>query len=165
MHLQAAAACIAITLGLGLGPVRATAAPGDISVERGAHVAVTSGCHDCHTAGYSESGGHVDAVAALRGSPIGYQGPWGTTYPSNLRLVTVQHAANEDAFVAYLKQLETRPPMPWYNARALDESDMRSLYRYISSLGESGPPAPDALPPGVMPDTPYIVFAPPITPR
>ena len=67
--------------------------------------------------------------------------------------------------VAYLKTFQSLPPMPWYNVHALEENDMRSLYRYIVSLGEPGDPAPEALPPGTTPKTPYIVFAPPVMPQ
>jgi hypothetical protein len=142
----------------------AYAATDDVSVERGAHVAIIGGCNDCHTVGYNESNGKVDPAAALKGSPVGYQGPWGTSYPKNLRLTATQHGG-EDGFVDYLKTFQTLPPMPWYNVHALEENDMRSLYRYIVSLGEPGDPAPDALPPGATPKTPYIVFAPPVMPQ
>jgi hypothetical protein len=47
----------------------------------------------------------------------------------------------------------------------MDESDLRSLYLYIKSLGAPGDPAPEALPPGVTPKTPYTVAAPPIMPK
>lgn len=163
MRLYPATAFLGIALGLGIAP--AAAASGDVSVERGAHVAITGGCHDCHTVGYNESNGQIDPAAALKGSAVGYQGPWGTTYPKNLRLTAIQRASDEDTFVDYLKSFQTLPPMPWYNVHALDESDMRSLYRYIISLGEPGDPAPDALPPGETPKTPYIVFAPPVMPQ
>ena len=155
---------LAAILSVGLVPA-ALAADGVVSVERGAQVAVIGGCNDCHTVGYNESGGKVDPAAALKGSPVGFMGPWGTTYPLNLRLTAIQKATNEDEFVAFLQTLQTRPPMPWYNVHALDESDMRSLYRYIRSLGPAGDQAPDALPPGEIPKTPYIVFAPPVMPK
>lgn len=47
------------------------------SVEEGARIAVTGGCHDCHTEGFAESGGKVDPKKALLGNQIGFQGPWG----------------------------------------------------------------------------------------
>lgn len=56
------------------------------SVDRGRYLITIAGCNDCHTAGYPESGGKVPEFQWLKGSPIGYQGPWGTTYPANLRL-------------------------------------------------------------------------------
>ena len=142
----------------------APAGAGEVSVARGAQVAITGGCNDCHTAGYLESGGKLDPAAALKGTQLGWQGPWGTTYPANLRLVA-RDKGSEDAFVQYAKRFEARPPMPFFNVRAMDESDMRSLYQYIVSLGEPGEAAPDYVPPGQMPKTPYIVIAPPNMPK
>lgn len=129
-----------------------------VSVERGADVALIAGCHDCHTLGYVETDGQVDPKAALRGSPIGFLGPWGTTYPANLRITAA--GADEDQWVALLQELETRPPMPWFNLHHFAEDDLRSLHRYILSLGEPGDPAPDARPPGTTPEGPYIDFLP-----
>jgi mono/diheme cytochrome c family protein len=146
---------------LGLAPLAAMGADA-VSVERGAHVAVIGGCHDCHTAGYNESGGKIDPAAALKGIPIGWQGPWGTTYAKNLRITVADKT--EDQFVQYASTFETRPPMPWYNVHALEESDVRSLYQYIKSLGDPGEQVPEALPPGEEPTTPYTIAAPPIMP-
>lgn len=135
----------------------------DESIERGLQVSITSGCHDCHTEGYSESQGQIDPANALTGSSIGWRGPWGTTYATNLRY-RVQ-LTSERGFVAMLKSMTTRPPMPWYNVRALDESDMISLYRYIKSLGPSRDYVVYALPPDEEPTTPYIQLAPPQMPK
>jgi mono/diheme cytochrome c family protein len=147
-------ACLAI----GSLPVAAD----EISVETGARVAVIGGCHDCHTAGYAQSGGKVDPAKALAGDVVGFQGPWGTTYPANLRLTL--SAMNEDAFVTFAQHFETRPPMPWFNVHALSEAELRSFYRYVKSLGDPGSPAPAFVPPGGKTVTPYIVFAPPQMP-
>ena len=70
----------------------------------------------------------------------------------------------EDQFLEFAKTFKTRPPMPWYNLHEMTENDLRSLYQYIKSLGAPGMPAPDALPPGVKPKTPYNVYAPPVLP-
>ena len=137
---------------------------GEVSAKRGEQVSITGGCHDCHTAGYGESGGKIDPAAALKGTAMGWQGPWGTTYPANLRLVAKEQGS-EDTFVKYAKIFQAKPPMPFYNVHAMDEGDLRSLYQYIVSLGEPGEPAPDYLPPGQEPKTPYIVIAPPIMPK
>lgn len=134
----------------------------EVSVERGAHVAVIGGCHDCHTAGYAASNGELDPALSLKGDTIGFQGPWGTTYPTNLRILA--GSKSEDEWVAYLGTLETRPPMPWFNVRQFAEADMRALHQYILSLGEAGEPAPEFVPPGEQPTHPYIVFAPPQMP-
>jgi mono/diheme cytochrome c family protein len=161
MRLAAIATTAAV---IALVPVGATFAvdAGKVSVARGAQVAITGGCHDCHTAGYNESGGKVDPNTALKGTGVGWQGPWGTTYAKNLRLSVAP--MSEDQFVAYAKTFTAMPPMPYYNVHAMDETDMRSLYQYIKSLGAPGAAAPDALPPGVKPKTPFVVNAPPTLP-
>src|SRR6185295_321813 len=82
-------------------------AKGEVSVERGLQVSITGGCHDCHTEGYNEVDGKIDPTKALTGSSIGWRGPWGTTYASNLRIFAVLRS--ERAFVARLKTLKTRP--------------------------------------------------------
>lgn len=136
---------------------------GDVSAERGAHIAVVGGCHDCHTAGYTASNGQIDPDAAMKGDTVGFQGPWGTTYPTNLRIVAAEK--NEDEWVEYLKTFETRPPMPWFNVHHFAESDMRALHQYILSLGDPGEPAPAFVPPGGKPTHPYAVMAPPVMPE
>jgi hypothetical protein len=133
-------------------------AQSDESVERGLQVSIFAGCHDCHTQGYSESAGKIDPEKALIGSPIGFKGPWGTSYATNLRYRV--EFTSERGFVVLLKNMTARPPMPWYNIRALDESDMIALYRYIKSLGPSRDYAVYALPPGEEPTTPYIQLSP-----
>jgi hypothetical protein len=47
----------------------------------------------------------------------------------------------------------------------MDESDIRSLYQYLKSLGDKGEPAPANLGPDVEPKTPYIQIAPPQMPK
>jgi hypothetical protein len=71
----------------------ATAGRADPLVERGRYVAVLGGCHDCHTDGYAEAGGDVPAERWLTGKDVGFRGPWGVSYPTNLRLsVQLGHA-------------------------------------------------------------------------
>jgi mono/diheme cytochrome c family protein len=135
---------------------------GKVSVARGLQVSIIGGCHDCHTANYNETGGMIDPNAALKGIAIGWQGPWGTTYAKNLRLIA--QPMTEDQWLTYAKTFKAMPPMPAYNVHAMDDSDLRSLYQYIKSLGAPGPAMPDALPPGVKPKTPFVVNAPPTLP-
>lgn len=145
-------ACIAL-----FAPLAARA--DEPSVERGLYVSILGGCHDCHSMGYSENQGKINPATALRGSTVGFQGPWGTTYPPNLRLIASK--MTEDFFLRIASTLETAPPMPWYNVRNMTETDIRSLYRYILSLGEPGAAAPLMVAPGDRLKTPYIVVAPP----
>ncbi len=90
-------------------------------------------------------------------------GPWGTTYPANILLKVKD--MSEDDFVHFAQTFTARPPMPYYNVHAMDESDLRALYRYIKSLGDPGDPMPDYVPPGEEPKTPYYVAAPPTMPK
>lgn len=135
----------------------------EVSVERGLQVSIIGGCHDCHTESYRESDGEIDPEKALKGIPVGWQGPWGTTYSLNLRITVAE--LHEDGFVRSMQTLRTLPPMPWYNVRAMPEDDLRSLYRYIKSLGDPGEQAPTAVPPGEKPRTPFVVLAPPQMPE
>jgi len=101
--------CSAVALGALAGSA-GLAGAGEVSVARGAQVAITSGCHDCHTAAYAETG-KIDPAAALVGTGLGWQGPWGTTYPANLRLIA-RDKGSEDAFLQYAKTFQARPPVP-----------------------------------------------------
>jgi mono/diheme cytochrome c family protein len=113
-----------------------------------------AGCNDCHTPGYAEKGGDIPEQSWLTGSPLGYSGPWGTTYAANLRIKLAD--MDEAAWLAYSAGLHTRPIMPDYNVRAMNEGDRLALYRFIRSLGPAGDKAPDYLPPGQTPPLPYM---------
>jgi mono/diheme cytochrome c family protein len=127
------------------------------SIARGRYLVATSGCNDCHTAGYAEAGGKVAQSDWLLGTPVGFRGPWGVSYPANLRL-TVQSVTEEE----WLKfaRVERLPPMPWFNLRDMNDDDLRSVYRFIRSLGPKGQRAPAPLAPNANVGTPYIQFTP-----
>lgn len=127
---------------------------------RGKYIVVITGCNDCHTAGYALSNGKIAEKDWLTGDRLGWRGPWGTTYGVNLRLY--MQGLTEAQWVAKAKTLETRPPMPWQNLRAMSVQDLRAIYRYIRHLGPAGDPAPAYLPPDQEPPPPFITFpAPP----
>jgi mono/diheme cytochrome c family protein len=135
-------------------PARST----DPLVARGRYLVQIGGCNDCHTEGYLEHSGNVPEERWLLGSSLGFSGPWGTTYPSNLRrLLGTLH---EDEWVRFARTLETRPPMPWFNLRAMAEGDLRAIYRYVRSLPEDDRSVPDYVPPGRAPATPHIDMTP-----
>lgn len=134
---------------------QAAAAPSDADLlARGEYLVRISGCNDCHTPGYAESGGTVGKDAWLVGSQMGFHGPWGTTYPSNLRLRMQQ--LTEAQWMEYSATLRTRPMMPDFAVRAMSEDDRRAIYRFVHALGGAGQPAPEALPPGKTPPAPYL---------
>jgi mono/diheme cytochrome c family protein len=143
-----------------LAATSALAQQTDPQVNRGRYLIKIGGCNDCHTPGYGPTGGRVPEAQWLTGDSLGFNGPWGTTYATNLRLYFQDMTEAE-----WLKQgrsLSTRPPMPWFNVRAMSASDLRAVYRYVRSLGPAGKPAPAYLPPDRTPPEPVVRFpAPP----
>lgn len=126
------------------------------SVARGRYIAKIAGCNDCHTAGYAMSGGKVPEKDWLMGDGLGWHGEWGTTYAPNLRIF--MQNMTEAQWVTTAKNLKTRPPMPWFALHDMSETDLRSFYRLVKSLGPVGNPAPAYLPPGQTPKGPYAQF-------
>jgi hypothetical protein len=108
-------------------------------LERGRYIVATSGCNDSHTPHYPESGGKVPESQWLTGNPVGFSGPWGTTYPANLRLTAQK--MSEAAWTARARS-QLRPPMPWFAMRDMSDTDVRAVYSYIRSMGPKGEPAP-----------------------
>jgi mono/diheme cytochrome c family protein len=144
-----------------------TAAPiehvvADNGIEAGRYLVKIGGCNDCHTPGYVEglmmTGKAMPESDWLKGGDVGFSGPWGVSYPSNLRL-SLQNMS-EEQFLELSRIGQGRPPMPWPSLQAMSDKDLKAIYAYISSLGAAGEPAPAALSPGVAPDRPHIVFAP-----
>ena len=132
----------------------------DPQVNRGRYLIKVAGCNDCHTAGYGPTGGKVPEEQWLTGDILGWNGPWGTTYPTNLRLY--MQDLTEEQWVKKAKTLSARPPMPWFNVQAMSTSDLRAMYRYVRHLGPAGKPAPAYLPPNQTPPEPVVRFpAPP----
>jgi hypothetical protein len=150
-------AIAALTL---LAAASAFAQQTDPQINRGRYLVKIGGCNDCHTAGYAPSGGKVPEAQWLAGDILGFNGPWGTTYPTNLRLYFQD--MTEAEWLKKGRSLSTRPPMPWFNVRAMSASDLRAMYRYVRSLGPAGKPAPAYLPPDKTPPEPVVRFpAPP----
>ena len=123
---------------------------------RGRYLTVIGGCNDCHTEGYIQNAGKVPEKQWLTGSQLGWRGPWGTTYPSNLRLVLSR--MTEDQWVKTAKTAQYRPPMPWFALHEMTEQDLRAIYRFTKSLGPAGDPAPAYVPPGQDPKGPAVLF-------
>ena len=123
-------------------------------IARGRYLATVGNCNDCHTAGYAPTDGKVPEKEWLKGDRLGFSGPWGTTYPTNLRLSLSR--MTEDQWVHYAKALKVRPPMPWFTVNQWTEADLRAFHKYVTHLGPAGDPAPQALPPGQKPKLPYV---------
>ncbi|HYE95379.1 MAG TPA: hypothetical protein VD962_04170 [Rubricoccaceae bacterium] len=124
----------------------------------GRYLVVIGGCNDCHTPGFMQDPNSVPEAQWLTGLPIGFRGPWGTSYPRNLRLTAQQW--DEETWVQTLRTRHTLPPMPWHSVNNMSEHDTRAIYRYIRSLGPAGQAAPLPAPPGQEPTTPYFDFVP-----
>ena len=128
--------------------------------DRGRYVIQIGGCNDCHTPGYAMSGGKVDEKQWLTGDALGWRGPWGTTYPINLRLY--MQTLSEKQWIDKARHLTARPPMPFWALNTMTDADLRAIYRFVRALGPAGQPAPDYVPPTQEPKPPYVTFpAPP----
>lgn len=131
-------------------------------VEAGRYLIKIGGCNDCHTPGYVEqlaiTGKAMPESEWLQGSDVGFAGPWGVSYPANLRL-SIQNMT-EEQFIDLSRAGQGRPPMPWPSLQAMSDKDLKAIYAYIKSLGPKGETTPAALSPGVAPDRPYVSFAP-----
>ena len=128
--------------------------------DRGKYLVMIGGCKDCHTAGFALAGGSLPEDNWLLGDKLGFRGPWGTTYPTNLRSWFSQ--MTEEKWVESAKVLRTRPPMPWWVLNEMTEDDARALYSYVTSLEVIPSEVPNYVPPDVEPEPPYVQFpAPP----
>jgi mono/diheme cytochrome c family protein len=132
-----------------------TGKPDAKQLERGRYLLTVGSCNDCHTAAFAPSDGKVPEKEWLLGeSNVGFSGPWGTTYATNLRLSLSK--MSEAQWIRYAKNLKVRPPMPWFNLNQWTEADLRAFYQYVRSLGPAGKPVRAADGPGVEPKTAVI---------
>ena len=125
-------------------------------LQRGEYLAMVGGCNDCHTPGTLY--GSPDFKRQLSGSELGWRGPWGVSYPSNLTpdletgLGTWTNVEIERALRSGVKKDGTPilPPMPWPNTARLTPDDMSSLIAYLKSLPPVAHKVPANLPPNGM---------------
>ena len=129
---------------------------GSAQLERGNYLVRIGGCNDCHTPGYAPSGGKTAEAQWLTGDRLGWRGPWGTTYASNLR--TYIQSLTEAQWLKKAKSLKTRPPMPWFTVQQMSTADLRAIYAYVRHLGPGGEPAPAFVPPDKEPPPPFVQF-------
>ncbi len=139
-------------------PVEASSSATELN-DRGRYLVKIAGCNDCHTPGYAQTGGKIPEKDWLIGNSLGWRGPWGTAYASNLRLY--MQSLSEDQWVTIAHTAQYRPPMPWFNLHDMPEQNLRAIYRFIRHLGPAGNPAPAYLPPDKEPEGPYVLFPPP----
>lgn len=138
-------------------PAKSQAKPVDSKlVERGRYLVMITGCHDCHTPNFLVNGGKTAQADWLTGGKLGWRGPWGTTYPVNLRLLFQE--MSEDQWVQLAKEIQRRPPMPYFSLNAMSAADVRAIYAYIRHLGPAGELAPKFIPADKVPPQPYVQF-------
>jgi mono/diheme cytochrome c family protein len=130
----------------------------DNPVEAGRYLVTVGMCNDCHTEGYMAVEGNIPEDDWLTGSKIGWRGPWGTTYPVNLRLRAQE--LTEEQWVEQLRTRKVNPPMPWMNVNKMNEQDARAIYAYLRAMGPKGERMPIALAPNQEPTTPYLNMVP-----
>ncbi len=116
------------------------------AVALGRYLVKTAGCNDCHSPGYTQNAGNTPEATWLTGDSLGWQGPWGTTYATNLRLFFA--GLTEQQWLAHARKMESRPPMPWFSVRAMTDGDLKAIYRYVKAAGPAGQAAPAYAPPG-----------------
>jgi mono/diheme cytochrome c family protein len=132
------------------------AEPAPTELARGRYLTVIAGCNDCHTPGYDRQGDKIPETAWLTGTPLGWHGPWGTTYAVNVRLYVQK--MSEEAWIARWRSNEARPPMPWRSMRAMTDADLRAIYQYARHLGAAGAETPAYVPPEKQPTPPFVQF-------
>lgn len=145
-------------------PVTSTASAMD-PVARGKYLVTIMSCTDCHTPGTMY--GAPDTTRLLSGSELGWNGPWGTSYPRNLTPDSTGLAAWSEADI--VKALRTgqrpdgrllNPPMPWQNFGGLTDEDVHAIASYLKSLKPISHHVPDVVPPGQKAPT-AMYFPPP----
>jgi len=124
-------------------------------VDAGRYLTLIGGCNDCHTLGYEQANGQTPEDDRLTGG-LPWRGPWGTSFPANLRLVASQTTPEQWVRLTSRTGL---PPMPWLSLHNMEPGDLKAIHAYLKHLGPKGEPAPTALPPGAEPAGPYIDVA------
>lgn len=128
------------------------------TIEEGKRLLKVMGCNDCHTPMYGEKNGDVPEKDWLTGSDVGFKGPWGTSYPSNLRILV--QSFKEPSFIKYVRNRKYLPPMPGYNIKDMTDEELGAMFAYLKTAGPAGKKAPENLKPNEKPKTPFIYFVP-----
>jgi mono/diheme cytochrome c family protein len=131
-------------------------------IERGRYLVTIGSCGDCHTPGAFY--GAADSARMFAGSELGWVGPWGTSYPSNLTPdpeTGIGKWSEGDIINAIKRGVKAdgspiMPPMPWPNLAYLTDEDASAIAAFLKSI----PPVVHAVPalvrPGVKPLGPVL---------
>ncbi len=127
-------------------------------ISRGRYLVSVAGCNDCHTPQFMQGNIDVPESEWLVGSSLGFAGPWGVSYPWNLR--TMVQRMSETDWVNFVSTYQATPPMPYWSLHNMTKEDLGAIFAFIKHLGPKGEEAPPALPPGAAPATAYFDFSP-----
>jgi hypothetical protein len=103
------------------------------------------------------------------GSELGWEGPWGVTYPRNLtpHPETGIGSWTEDDIVTAFRQghrpdrSPILPPMPWPAFAHMNDEDAYALAAFLKSLPPIDHKVPDRQPPGAVATGARLTFPPP----
>jgi mono/diheme cytochrome c family protein len=127
-----------------------------IVIDRGRKVIQIMGCNSCHTPDYMIQRSSIPEEDWLVGSTLGFRGPYGTAYPTNLRLLL--NNMTEDEWLVLAKQMRNNSPMAWIMLSTTVDQDLQAIYKYVKHLGPKGTPALSRLEAGVIPTTHYVDY-------
>ena len=164
--VAALAAIAAIGCAKGSAPTT-TAMTAEEKIARGKQISYTSACHDCHTPGGLY--GSPDTMRTLSGSELGWEGPWGVSFPRNLTpdMETGIGKWSEDDIVTAIRtgvrpdHTPLMPPMPWPMYSHMSDADAYALAAYLKSLPPVVHKAPDKIPPGKTVAATRVTIPPP----
>jgi mono/diheme cytochrome c family protein len=136
-------------------------------IARGKQLSYASGCIDCHTPGTFY--GLPDTTRMMSGSELGWEGPWGVTYPRNLtpdRETGIGSWTEEQIVAAFRTGIRPDkspilPPMPWPAYAHMNDQDAYALAAYLKSLPPIRHHAPERIPPGGKVAGARLTFPPP----
>lgn len=162
-------ACLlgAFALSCGTQTAQQAGAPAEDRIARGRYVSLICACNDCHTPGGLY--GAPDTTRLLSGSELGWQGPWGVSYPRNLTPDPETGIASwtEDDIVKAVRTGQRPdgspllPPMPWPMYANLNDEDAYALAAYLKSLPPVKHQVPAVVPPDQKPTGAMLSFPPP----
>jgi mono/diheme cytochrome c family protein len=163
--LAATAAVVSVgCTGAAQAPAAMTA---EQKIARGKQLAYSSACIDCHTPGGLY--GTPDTTRMFSGSELGWEGPWGVSYPRNITpdMETGIGSWTEEDIVTAIRtghrpdQTMLLPPMPWPVYARMSDEDVYALAAYMKSLPPIAHKSPDAIPPGTPATGARLTFPPP----
>jgi mono/diheme cytochrome c family protein len=134
---------------------------------RGRYLVSVVGCGDCHTPGTLY--GLPDTTRLLSGSELGWEGPWGLSYPRNLTPdeETGIGTWSEEDIVQTLRTGKRKdgspllPPMPWPDIAMMSDEDLHAVAVYLKSIPAVKHKMPPALPPTAKHTGPRLTMPPP----